>query len=490
MDRSSLVRRAVKRTLAQRMALMLAAIAAIIPLPGRADEATPRPPNVIVILVDDLGAFDLGCQGSEFYKTPHIDRLAAAGIRFTAGYAACTVCSPTRAALMTGQAPARLHLTDWIAGHENPQAKLKIPDWQKHLPLEAVTVAERLSEAGYATASIGKWHLGGVDHGPEQQGFDINIAGTDRGQPPSYFSPYKIPTLADGPAGESLTDRLTGEAVAFIEANRDHPFFLYLPHFGVHTPLQAKPDVEAKYVAAGGLPDQQARAGKPIGGEKGFGQTNATYAAMVESIDDSVGRILETLDRLALRDSTAIIFTSDNGGLLPVTDNRPLRAGKGSAWEGGVRVPFIVSWPGLTAPGTTSDEPVITMDIPATILDLTGVGAEPGAPLDGATLAPLDGASLASIFRGGSLDRHALHWHYPHYHPGGATPHSAIRAADWRLVHFYEDGHDELYNLRDDPGEQTDRAAAEPARAAGMRRELDAWLEEVGAQFPTPNTGP
>jgi arylsulfatase A-like enzyme len=278
-----------------------------------------------LILVDDLGAFDLGCQGSGFYSTPHIDRLAAAGIRFTAGYAACTVCSPTRAALLTGQAPARLHLTDWIAGHEDPQAHLKIPDWQKHLPLEAVTVAERLSEAGYATASIGKWHLGGADLGPEQQGFDINIAGTDRGQPPSYVSPYKIPTLTDGPAGEYLTDRLTGEAVAFIETNCDHPFFLYLPHFGVHTPLQAKPDVEVKYVAAGGLPDAASRAGKPIGGEKGFGQTNATYAAMVESVDDSVGRILETLDRLALRDSTAIVFTSDNGGLLPITDNRPLR---------------------------------------------------------------------------------------------------------------------------------------------------------------------
>jgi len=451
------------------------------PLPGRADEAAPRPSNVIVILVDDLGAVDLACQGSGFCKTPHIDRLAAAGIRFTAGYAACTVCSPTRAALLTGQSPARLHLTDWIAGHENPQAKLKIPDWQKYLPLEAVTLAERLAAAGYATASIGKWHLGGADHGPEQQGFGRNVAGTDRGQPPSYYSPYRIPTLADGPAGEYLTDRLTDEALAFLEANRDRPFFLYLPHFAVHTPLQAKPDVEATYVVAGGLPDAASRAGKPIGGEKGIGQGNATYAAMVESVDDSVGRIVAALDRLGLRDTTAVFFTSDNGGLLPITDNRPLRAGKGSAWEGGVRVPFIVSWPGVTSPGTTSAEPVITMDIPATILDLTGIGAEPGAPLDGVSLAP--------AFRGESLDRHALHWHYPHYHPGGATPHSAIRAADWRLVHFHEDGHDELYNLRDDPGERTDRAAAEPARAAGMRRELDAWLEEVGAQMPTPNPG-
>lgn len=461
--------------------VVLLALAAAIPLACQADGPEPRPPNVIVILVDDLGAFDLGCQGSGFSKTPHIDRLAAAGIRFTAGYAACTVCSPTRAALLTGQSPARLHITDWIAGHENPAAKLRIPDWQKHLPLEAVTVAERLRGAGYVTASIGKWHLGGADHGPEQQGFDINLAGTDRGQPPSYFSPYNIPTLADGPAGEYLTDRLTETAVGFIEANRGRPFFLYLPHFAVHTPLQAKPDVEAKYVTAGGLPDQQARGGKPIGGEKGFGQTNATYAAMVESVDDSVGRIVEALDRLGLRESTAIFFTSDNGGLLPITDNRPLRAGKGSAWEGGVRVPFIVSWPGVTSPGTTSAEPVITMDIPATILDLTGIGPEPSQPLDGLSLAP--------VFRGDALDRHALHWHYPHYHPGGATPHSAIRAADWRLVHFDEDGHDELYNLKDDPGERTDRAAAEPARAAGMRRDLDAWLEEVGAQFPTPNPG-
>jgi arylsulfatase A-like enzyme len=461
--------------------IVLAAILGFTALRGRADEAPARPPNVIVILVDDLGAGDLSCQGSRFHDTPHIDRLAAAGIRFTAGYAACTVCSPTRAALLTGQSPARLHITDWIAGHENPQAKLRIPDWQKQLPLEAVTLAERLSGAGYATASIGKWHLGGADHGPEQQGFDINIAGTDRGQPPSYFSPYKISTLPDGPDGEYLTDRLTAEAVAFLEANRDRPFFLSLPHFAVHTPLQAKPDVEAKYVAAGGLPDAASRAGKPIGGDKGFGQSNATYAAMVESVDDSVGRIVETLDRLGLRDTTAIFFTSDNGGLLPVTDNRPLRAGKGSAWEGGVRVPFIVSWPGVTSPGTTSSEPVITMDIPATILDLTGVGPEPGQPIDGVSLAP--------VFRGDSLDRHALHWHYPHYHPGGATPHSAIRAADWRLVHFHEDGHDELYNLRDDPGERTDRAAAEPARAAGMRRDLEAWLGEVGAQLPTPNPG-
>lgn len=445
----------------------------------RAADPSQRPPNVIVILVDDLGWKDLSCQGSTFHRTPNIDRLAASGVRFTSGYAACPVCSPTRAALLSGQWPARLHLTDWIAGHEVPDARLLIPDWTKHLALEVVTLAERLKGAGYATASIGKWHLGGDGFGPEAQGFDVNLGGTARGQPPRYFSPYGIPTLTDGPEGEYLTDREADEAVAFIEAHRDRPFFLYLPHHAVHTPLEAKPEVEGAYVAAGGKPDGEARKGIPVGGDSGPGQGNATYAAMVESVDDAVGRILDTLDRLDLRKTTAIVFTSDNGGLLPVTDNRPLRAGKGSAYDGGVRVPLVVSWPGVALPGTTSDEPAITPDITATILDLTGAGAEPGQPLDGTSLAP----ALA----GGRLDRHAIHWHYPHYHPGGATPFSAIRAGDWRLVRFHEDGHDELYDLREDPGERIDRATTDPARAAGLARDLDAWLAETGAQMPAPN---
>ena len=428
--------------------------------------ATPKP-NVIVVLVDDMGWRDLSCQGSPFFETPNIDRLAASGMRFTQGYSACTVCSPTRAAMLTGQYPARLHITDWIAGHERPQAKLKIPDWQKFLPLETVTVAERLKAAGYATASIGKWHLGDEPYYPEHQGFDLNIGGSDRGQPPSYFTPYKIPTLPEGPAGEYLTDREAAEAEKFVEANRDRPFFLYLPHYCVHTPIQAKPDVKAKYEAksAGGLAVK-----------------NAGYAAMVESVDDCLGRILAALERLGIRDTTAIVFTSDNGGLVSSTDNRPLRAGKGSAYEGGVRVPFIVSWPGVTQPGTTSGVPVITPDIPATILDLAGVGPEPGQPLDGVSLAP--------VLRGGRLARDALYWHYPHYHPGGATPYSAIRAGDWRLVRFYEDGHDELYNLTHDPGETNDLAVQEPDRVATLTAKLDAWLAAVGAQFPTPNPDP
>jgi arylsulfatase A-like enzyme len=421
-------------------------------------------PNVIVVLVDDMGWRDLSCQGSGWFETPHIDRLAASGMRFTHGYSACTVCSPSRAALMTGQSPARLHITDWIPGHRRPDAKLSPPDWQQFLPLDAVTVAERLKAAGYATASIGKWHLGGPPYYPEHHGFDKNLGGYHAGQPPSYFAPYKIPTLPEGPAGEYLTDREAAEAVTFIEANRDRPFFLYLPHYCVHTPIQAKPTVAAKYKAKNTGP---------------LAVKNAGYAAMVESVDDCMGRILDAVDRLGIRDRTAIVFTSDNGGLVGSTDNTPARRGKGSAYEGGVRVPFIVSWPGATKPGTTSAQPVITHDIAATILDLTGVGPDPKQPLDGMSLAP--------AFTGQPLDRDALYWHYPHYHPGGATPHSAIRSGDWRLVHFYEDGRNELYNLRDDAGETNDLAAAEPSRAAALKASLDAWLDSVGAQRPIAN---
>jgi arylsulfatase A-like enzyme len=424
----------------------------------------PAKPNVIVILVDDMGWRDLACQGSGFYETPHIDRLAASGMRFTNGYSACTVCSPTRAAILTGQYPARLHITDWIAGHQRPQAKLLPPDWTKQLPLATVTVAERLKAAGYATASIGKWHLGGPAFHPEHQGFDENQGGYDRGQPPSYFAPYKIPTLAEGPPGEYLTDREAAEAVKFITAHEATPFFLYLPHYCVHTPIQAKPEVTGKYKA------KDAAAQQP---------RNAAYAAMVESVDDALGRIVATLDSLGIRDRTAIFFTSDNGGLAGVTDNRPLRAGKGSAYEGGVRVPFIVSWPGLTKPGSTSDVTVITPDIPATILAATGVGRDPAQPLDG--------RDLSALLAGGPLDREAIYWHYPHYHPGGATPYSAIRSGSWRLVHFYEDDRDELYDLAADGSETTDRAAREPDRAKALRQKLDAWLTEVGAQMPLPN---
>lgn len=429
-----------------------------------ANSPIARPPNVILVLVDDLGWRDLSCQGSEFYETPAIDGLAAEGIRFTRGYAACTVCSPSRAAIMTGQYPARLHITDWIAGHEKPDAKLLPPDWTKHLPLETTTVAERLKDAGYATASIGKWHLGGPRFFPEHQGFDRNIGGCDKGHPPSYVAPYGIPTLPDGPAGEYLTDREAGEAVGFITAHRDEPFFLYLPHYCVHTPIEGKPDATARYAA------------KQVTGQR---PRNDAYAAMVESVDDAMARILDTLDTLGIREQTAIIFTSDNGGQARITDNRPLRAGKGSAYEAGVRVPLIVSWPGVTRPGSTTDVPAISHDIPATILALSGAGPEPDQPMDG--------RDLTAVLGGDSLDRDALFWHYPHYHPGGATPYSAILAGSWRLVHFYEDDRDELYDLSTDPGETHDLAPTEPERRTALRAQLDAWLADTAAQMPVPN---
>jgi len=448
--------------------LLLAAVASGVG--GDGASAAGRPPNFIVILVDDLGWTDLGCQGSTFYETPHIDRLAREGMRFTQAYAACTVCSPTRAALLTGKYPARLHITDWITGHVRPHAKLKVPDWTMHLPLEERTIAEALKAAGYATASIGKWHLGGPEFYPEKQGFDLNIAGFDKGSPPSYFSPYKIPTLPDGPPGEFLSDRLTDEALGFIEQNRARPFFLYLPHYAVHTPLMGKSNVIARYAA-------RANPAEP--------HHNATYAALIESVDDSVGRILQKLDELKLTDDTAIFFTSDNGGLIGppqrrVTSNRPLREGKGSAYEGGVRVPLLIKWPGITRPGSVCDTPVITPDFYPTLLAMAGLKPARGQVVDGESLVPL--------LRGrGAFKRDTLYWHYPHYHPGGATPHGAIREGDWRLLEFYEDNHVELYNLRDDIGEQRDLAATLPEKAERLRQKLHAWRVQVGAQMPTPN---
>jgi len=430
------------------------------------------PPNVIVILVDDMGQTDLSCYGSRFYETPHIDQLAKDGVRFANGYSACTVCSPTRAALLTGKYPARLHLTDWIAGHDRPKAKLKIPDWQKFLPFEEITLAEQFKAAGYATASIGKWHLtpglkeGDEAYYPEKHGFDLNVGGYARGQPPSYHAPYKIPTLTEGPKGEFLTDREAAEAVKFIEANKEKPFFLYLPHYAVHTPLGGKPDVIAKYQAkAAKLPDLK--------------QKNATYAALVESVDDSLGTIRAALKRLKLDEHTIIVFTADNGGLLPVTDNSPFRVGKGSAYEGGVRVPLIFHAPGVTKPGTVDTTPAMTIDLYPTVLELAGV-----KPLQSL----VDGISLAPLLKSGAKpDRAEIFWHYPHYHPGGATPYSAVRSGDFRLVHFYEDGRDELYDLANDVGETKDLATAQPAMAKTLRTRLDAWLKSVDAQLPTKN---
>ncbi len=460
-------------------------------LTGALPSATP-PPNVIVVLVDDLGWMDLGCQGSDFYRTPNIDRLAATGMRFTDGYASCAVCSPTRAALMTGRSPARLGITDWIRaefqlanrqwpnirdrlGYHRPSGadrELLTPVNELQLPHGEITLAELLKPIGYASAFIGKWHLGGRGHLPVDQGFDENYGGWDYGQPPSYFDPFVdplrlpmgIPTLAPRAAGEYLTDREADEAVGFIERNKDRPFLLYLSHYAVHTPIQGKQDLVARYESM----------------RDGEGQDDPVYASMVHSVDDAVGRLLETLDRTGLTDRTLIVFTGDNGGLdnsgRP-TENAPLRSGKGYAYEGGLRTPWIVRWPGVTEPGAVSREPIASIDLLPTIAAAVGTRT----PADRA----IDGINLGPALRGGKLPERALVWHFPHYRHGpGHDPYSAIRQGDWKLIRFYDPAKTELYNLADDLGETNDLAGAMQARAKRLEALLDEHLQEAGARLP------
>lgn len=436
--------------------------------------------NFVFILVDDMGWADGGCFGSRFYQTPHLDRLAADSVRFTQAYAACAVCSPTRAALLTGKSPARLHLTDWIGGEPAPKdSRFVLPDWQKHLPLEEITLAEALQPLGYATAHIGKWHLGGPAFFPERQGFDVNIAGGDIGHPAAYYWPYgapgashRVPGLAErgGREGDYLTDQLTDEALRFMEANRDRPFYLQLSHYAVHSPLQGK----RAYIE---------QAGEHPGTD---GQSNTVYAAMLRSVDDSVDRLVAKLDALGLAGRTVIVFTSDNGGAVhfgnpPATANHPLRSGKGFAYEGGLRVPLLIKAPGLTRPGTVCSAPVITQDFFPTLLELAG--AAPAA-----RRTAVDGVSLVPLLRGGTERPHeALFWHYPHYWNGGkVSPYSVARVGDWKLIRFYETGGEELYDLAADGSETRDLAVSQPERRRDLSARLDAWLKEVGAQMPVP----
>ena len=447
--------------------VVLCLLAGLLTLPLFA--APPTRPNIILILADDLGWTDLSCYGSKFYETPNLDRLARDGMRFTQAYSACTVCSPTRAAILTGKYPARLHVTDWIPGLPPENPKLLVPDWTKYLPLEEITIARALKDAGYATASIGKWHLGGEKYYPEKQGFDVNIGGTEAPAPKSYFAPYKIATLPEGPDGEYLTDRLGDEATRLIEQHKDNSFFLYFPHFAVHLPVQGKTNLIRKYSAKR---------------RPGNGQKNAGYAAMIESMDDTVGRVRRKLEELKLADRTVFVFASDNGGRVPTTTNAPLRVGKGSCYEGGTRVPLIVHWPGATQPGTVCEMPVISMDLYPTLLEIAGVSSE-------AIRRGVDGLSLVPLLREtGGLKRDALFWHYPHYQHyqlGGTTPYSAIRAGDFKLIEFLDDKHVELYNLREDLGEQRNLAARMPGKADELRARLHAWRQEVGAQMPSRN---
>jgi arylsulfatase A-like enzyme len=447
---------------------------------------TPIKPNVVFILADDLGWADLGCYGSTFYETPHLDRLAMQGMRFTDAYAASPVCSPTRAAIMTGKHPARLHLTDWLTGRpDRPDQKLNRPQFQKRLPLEEVTIAEALKDAGYRTAFIGKWHLGeNRAHWPEQQGFDVNIGGHGKGHPPSYFSPYGITNLADGPKGEHLDDRLTAEAMRFIEHAGNKPFLLYLSHYAVHTPLQAKLEVIEKYKAkAAALGDVGAEFQSDHGRPVRQVQNHPVYAAMVESLDTGVGRLLDKLDELGLATNTIVIFTSDNGGLSTAegspTSNLPLRAGKGWAYEGGVRVPLIIRGPGVAKPGSVSPEPTTSTDFYPTILELLGLPPRSSQHMDG--------RSLVAALKGSALPERPLFWHYPHYSNQGGDPHGAVRVGEFKLIEWYEDMNVELYNLRNDSGERNDLAKSQPELVINLTKRLHDWRRQVNAQMPTPN---
>jgi arylsulfatase A-like enzyme len=445
-----------------------------------AAESEHTNPNIIVILIDDLGWKDLGCYGSTYYQTPNIDRLASQGVRFTDGYAACAVCSPTRASILTGKYPARLMLTEWLpSGRWDPNAKLRSGRFLRMLPLEETTLAEALREAGYRTGIIGKWHLGGEPFStPAHHGFDVNIAGNDHGNPGEYFFPYKgewkIPTTGlkarwqlfeDGEEGEYLTDRLTEEAVKFISEPREQPFFLYFSHYAVHTPLQAKKSMIAKYES---IPKDQ-RQGKPV------------YAAMLESADESVGRVMQTLDDLDIAEDSLVIFTSDNGGFARATKHDPLRGNKGAYYEGGIRVPFIVRWPGVTKAGHVSSVPIITNDIYPTCLAAAGLPPHPAQHRDGLDLRP--------VLEGGEkLDRTALFWHYPHYnsHPS-SVPSSVIREGDWKLIQTFDPVGLELYHLGNDLGETSNLVSAELEKTAELLGKLQAWRREVGAEMMEPN---
>ena len=452
-------------------------------------ETMRRKPNFVFFLIDDLGRQDLGCYGSAFYETPHIDRLAAQGMRFTNAYAACPVCSPTRASIMTGKYPARLGITDWIGAPQEPTA------YREYLPLEEVTIAEALKEADYATGFVGKWHLATRDadrakYYPDRQGFDLNVGGDHSGSPPTYFRPYekgnrRLETMpADGPEGEYLTDRLTDESLKFLEANRDRAFLLYLSHYAVHTPLESRKDLAAKYEAkAKGLPEPKGPRVESVYGpyKTRLVQDHPVYAGMVQSVDESVGRVLKKLGDLGLERDTIVIFMSDNGGLSTVaregpTCNLPLRAGKGWLYEGGIRVPMIVKWPGVVPAGSECHEPVVSTDFYPTMLEMADLPLRPEQHIDGLSLVPL--------LRGtGTPARDAIYWHYPHYHGSGSRPSGAVRAGDHKLIEWCEDGRLELYDLRYDPGERNDLAATMPEKADELRRRLNTWRVEVGARM-------
>ena len=436
-------------------------------------------PNFVFLLVDDLGYGDFGFNGARFYETPNIDRLASEGMRFSNGYAACTVCSPSRAAILSGCYPARLKLTDWITGHKRPYAKLAVPDWKMKLDHERVLLPEALKEGGYDTIFLGKWHLMPIgqpdfeEHYPTSHGFDINIGGREWGQPKGkgkYFSPFDMPGLDDGKPGDFLTDRLTDAALDWL-GSRDpqKPFLLYLSYYTLHGPIMAPPELVKKYKAKAAHFDNV---------KNEF--LDPRRAGMVEKLDDSVGRILAKLEEMGVADNTVVILTGDNGGNYDET-TAGLKGFKGYSHEGGSREPLVIKWPGETRPGSECGVPVIGTDFYPTLLEMAGLPLRPEEHRDGLSLVPL------LTGKAGTLPRTNLYWHYPHYHR--TRPYGAIRSKDWKLIEFFEDGSLELYNLADDPFESTNLAAGNPEKAQALLEQLRAWRKSVGAQMPTPNPG-
>ena len=452
----------------------------VIPTGSKGHEQSPtvealgsktRKPNILLILTDDLGWRDLSCYGSDFYETPNIDRLASQGMRFSDAYAAATVCSPTRAAVLTGKTPARLHLTDFLSGLVFPHAALKPPDWQRHyLPHDEITLAEMLKPAGYETFYFGKWHLGGEEHFPATQGFDHTLAETQAGWPGTYFYPWPMVRNLKGKPGDYLTDRLTDEVISSLERSHDRPFFTFLSYFTPHRPTQAKDEDIEKYKAK--LNPKHV-------------QRNPVNAGMIHCLDENVGRIMRSLEDLKLAENTLLIFASDNGGnhyadTPQKTNNAPLRDGKGSAYEGAYRVPLIVRWPGKVAAGSETNEPVTSVDFFPTLRAVSGQEPPQSEELDGTSLLPL-------LVNQQPLQRKALYWHYPHYHHGGASPHGVIRQGQYRLLEHFDGTPAELYDISNDIGETINLVNTMPDKTRELLDDLREWRHEVGAQMPTLN---
>ncbi len=450
-------------------------------------------PNILFILADDLGWKDLSNEGSTYYESPHIDRIAREGMKFTRGYAACQVCSPSRASIMTGKYPTNHGITTWIGdrageawrGTRRNDTHLP-PEYDRALRASEITLAEALREQGYKTFYAGKWHIGGKGSWPEDHGFDINKGGWDVGSPRGgFFSPWNNPTLESGPPGESLPIRLGNETAKFIEAHKDKPFLAFLSFYSVHGPIQTTPGLWKKYrdkADAAGLAKERFKFDRRLNVRQV--QDCPIYAGMIETMDDAVGIVLNKLDELGLDKNTIVCFTSDNGGVSSgdaySTSNTPLRGGKGRQWEGGIREPYYIKAPGVTKPGSTSAVPVNGIDWYPTLLDLAGVSVPAKQAVDGVSFAPL--------LKGGRIAKRPLYWHYPHYGNQGGEPSSIISQNDWKLIHYHEDGRDELYHLANDPNETTDLAKRESKRAKRLRKKLDTWLKETKARFPTKDT--